>query len=226
MNRKNIVLMAAHPDDIAMSMGGTAWLLKDRYQLHVICLSKGERGLKGTPMDQTAAIREKEEQGACDLLGATLTFGGQIDGEIYPDRSLCERVAEMLKKLEPVALFTMWGVEVPDHEAAHMTARRALQLAGMKDAIEEYMYEAGPGGQTNMFDPDLYVNISDVAEEKKRLIRCHACQVSEAGVERWMRLDAFRGRLARCEYAEGFKVTNPLINKRWGRKVGYLLLDL
>ena len=32
--KPNIAIIVAHPDDLAHAMGGTAWLLKDRYKLH------------------------------------------------------------------------------------------------------------------------------------------------------------------------------------------------
>ena len=41
---KSILLVVAHPDDLAWGMGGTDLLLKDRYHLHVVCATTGECG--------------------------------------------------------------------------------------------------------------------------------------------------------------------------------------
>jgi LmbE family N-acetylglucosaminyl deacetylase len=94
-SKPSIVFVVAHPDDLAIIMGGTALLLKDRYQLHVLCASKGERGYpwKGVgrlkPINpEIATIRAKEEKAACAMLGANLTFLGQIDGEIFAGREV------------------------------------------------------------------------------------------------------------------------------------------
>ena len=43
-SRRSIAFVVAHPDDVAFSFGGTAWLLHEQYKLHVLCASKGERG--------------------------------------------------------------------------------------------------------------------------------------------------------------------------------------
>ena len=40
---ENIVFIVAHPDDMAYGMGGTAWLLKEKYNLHILCTTRGEK---------------------------------------------------------------------------------------------------------------------------------------------------------------------------------------
>ena len=226
MSKRNILCTAAHPDDIAHAMGGTAMLLKDRYKLHVVCATKGERGIKGKSMSEAAAIREKEEAAACATMGAELTFLGEIDGEVFAGRDVCERIAAIVKELEPVAVFTLWPINVADHLMAAAATVKALYMADRFFTTELYFYENGMGGQTNQFEPDLYVNISDVIEQKRALVRCHASQnPSERMVEDVIDRSRIRGRLARCEYAEGFKTAMPLMARRWGRKAGSLLLE-
>jgi LmbE family N-acetylglucosaminyl deacetylase len=225
--RRSVVFVVAHPDDLAFGMGGTAWLLKDKYKLHVLCLTKGERGLKGQSHSETAAIREKEEAAACALLGAELTFLGQMDGEIYAHPEICQRVAEILKELDPVAVFSLWPINVPDHAATGQIASKAMNLAGIYFTSELYYSEVSLGGQGNQFDPDIYVNTSDVMEEKFKLARCHVCQnVDDRSVKGMITRDRVRGLLARCEYAEAYKTPWPLMGTRWDRKSTCILWDL
>ena len=40
---RNILIITAHPDDWEISMAGTAYLLKDKYHIHVIIDSDGAR---------------------------------------------------------------------------------------------------------------------------------------------------------------------------------------
>ena len=226
--RPAVVLVVAHPDDIANSMGGTAYLLKDRYRLHVLCLTRGERGLSPEPRQTTAALRSKEEAAVCRILGASLTFLGQIDGEACAESALCARVARILKRLKPAALFTLWPINFHHyHIAAYAVAIQSLYRSGLIHKIEVYMPENDPGGQTNQFTPDLYVNIDAVIEKKREMIRCHRSQhPDESRVERVIQRNAYRGALARCRYAEGFKVMQPLVNSRWGRRTCRMLLSL
>jgi LmbE family N-acetylglucosaminyl deacetylase len=219
--------VVAHPDDFANAMGGTALLLSPRHDLHVLCLTKGERGIKGASMAQAAAIRQREERAAAALAGARVTFLGLIDGRVYAERAVCARIARTLRALRPKALFTLWPLNVPDHVMAYAIAVKALHLAGIFYETEVYMAENEIGGQTNQFDPDLYVDISDVVERKRDMVRCHRSQASDAQkVAHVIERNRVRGMIARCDYAEPFRTVMPLVNRRWGRRSGSLLLDL
>lgn len=225
--RPNILCVEAHPDDVVHGMGGTACKLKDRYQLHICCLTRGQRGISGISLEETAAIRTAEETAACALLGAEVTFMNEMDQELFAHRALCEEVADLVRRLQPVAVFTLWPINVPDHAAAHEIAVKALHLAGTFFTTELYMMENGIGGQTNQFEPDLYVNISDVIDDKLRLAACHKSQWEKGGHGASLRArSATRGQFARCEHAEPFKTYWPLMGTRWERKTSCLLWDL
>ena len=225
--KRSVVFVTAHPDDLSHAMGGTAVLLSRQYRVHVLCLTRGERGIRGKSMAQAAAIRSREERAAAALIGARVTFLGQIDGEVYAERRVCARVARILKRLRPMALFTLWPLNVPDHVACYTIAVKALHLAGIFYTTEVYMGENGIGGQTNQFDPDLYVDITKVLDAKRELVRCHRSQnPTGADVERVLERNRLRGMMARCEWAEPFKSVMPIANRRWGRKAGSLLLGL
>ncbi|HAU36406.1 MAG TPA: hypothetical protein DCX07_01645 [Phycisphaerales bacterium] len=202
---ETIVCLAAHPDDIAYAMGGTLLRLKDRVRIHVLCVTKGQRGLPGQDPDQTAALREKEEQAACDLLGAELTFLEQMDGEVFAGEPLCRQVAGLLDGLAPSAVFTLWPIDNhPDHSAVSEIARKAVRLS--KAAPPLIYYEAMYGVQAFQFRPDVYVDITDVMDRKVELIRCHVCQnLDDRMVQRAFPQCALRGSEAGCKYAEGFK---------------------
>ena len=222
-----IVFVVAHPDDVAHSMGATACLLGRKYRLHVLCASKGERGMEGKTLAQAAAIREKEEAAVCRAIGAGLTFLGQIDGEVFAERAVCERVARALRRLKPRAVFTLWPVNAhPDHVAAHGIATKALQLAGLWGKVELFMSENSLS-QTSQFQPDVLVDISDLVDQKKALARMHRSQnPQEEHVNRVLQRNLIRGQLAHCGFAEAFKTFVPLTVGRAGGTVASVLLDI
>lgn len=208
-------------------MGGTAWLLKDACCLHVLCATKGEHGIRGKSPGEAGAIREKEQAAACRLLGAKLTFLGRMDSELYADKGICDEVARLLGRLKPVAVFTLWPInEHPDHTAIYDITIRAMRAAGIYGNTEVYLSENAIGTQTNQFCPDIYVDISDVTEAKRALVRCHRSQNPNADkVEDVIERNRLRGILAGCEYAEGFKTLYPL-TANGPRGHASLLLDL
>ncbi|MEK7415933.1 MAG: PIG-L deacetylase family protein [Planctomycetota bacterium] len=230
---ETIVCVVAHPDDLAHGMGGTAWLLKDRYRLHVICASRGDRGYytwKGVglppPNAELAARRSAEEQAVCTMLGATLTFLDLMDGEIYAERPAVERVAQILRELRPVAVFTLGPQEKPDHAAAYLIALQALYLAERFWDTELYMMMRHSETRQGHY-ADLYVDITAVIAEKRRMVACHQSQnPTPEHIERVMERNVILGKLAWCEHAEAFMTGMPLMALRKGRKAGCVLLEL
>lgn len=209
---KNIVFVVAHPDDMAYGMGGTAWLLKEKYNLHILCATRGERGLPGVCTKQeTALIRETEERRASgDLLGAKITFLDRVDREVFADKKTSEKVAAILTELQPVALFTIWPVDAhPDHSAVSEIAKKAIFLA---DSNCELLFcEERMDCQTSQFAPDIYVDITSVMENKLKMLRCHECQNREDELIHWaIKQSRARGIESRVEYAEGYKTILPI----------------
>jgi len=235
--RPAVVFITAHPDDVAFACGGAAWLLKDRYRLHVLCASKGERGYRrqrgrrGGPTPPSAAfgaIRAAEEQAACELLGASLTFLGQIDGDIHPDKPVCDTVAGILTTIAPVAVITHGPFEKKDHSATFSIAYQALHLSGRFWETDLCMLHQMDGSYSLHY-PCILVDISAVIEQKKALIRCHRSHLDdENAVDRLIEQNRVFGRMTFCEYAEAFVSPFPMVNKRWGRtpECGRILLDL
>lgn len=230
---RNIVFVVAHPDDVAFWMGGTALLLRDHgYRLHVVCASRGERGYpwqgEGMPPPDPAVgrVREAEEREACAVLGASLTFLDLVDGEIFAERPVVERVAAMLRELQPVALFTHGPLAKSDHAATYGIALQALQRSGRFWETEMYL-SIQQGETMSARFADLYVNISAVVERKRALVALHRSHHTEPGsVEHWIEPNAVLGRLAWCDHAEAFLTALPLMAVRWKRKAGSILLDL
>ena len=221
-----IAFVVAHPDDVAFYMGGTAILLKERYKLHVLCASSGERGYRREgeglppPNGEIGAARENEERASCKLLGAELTFFDQPDGEIFAGRKICEQVADSLTEIKPAAVFTMGPFSKPDHTSTCLIARQALSLAGIFWETEIYMTES-------LRCANIFVNTTAVIEEKKKLAFCHQHHLHDPGY--WdiiLEDDRLAGKLAHCDYAEAYLTEFPLIDTRWGRKAGSVLMDL
>jgi LmbE family N-acetylglucosaminyl deacetylase len=225
-NADNIVFICAHQDDIT-SVAGTLLRLKERYKLHDFCLTLGQKGKLPESGRDTAEVRCEEEAEVCRLLNADLQFFDQMDGELFAGQGICEWVAAELGKLKPAAVITLWPLEKPDHAAAAQIALRALTIADLYFTTEIYL-RVSHEAISRMASPELYVNISDVIEEKIAVARCYKSQWGEKQFEYIREFAAFLGRMAWCDYAEAYKTALPMIDQRWGRptEVGRILLDL
>jgi LmbE family N-acetylglucosaminyl deacetylase len=205
---ESIVLITAHPDD-ETTMGGTAWLLKDMFKLHIICCTRGERGIPDTPMDEAGRIREAELREAGALLNAELTFIDRINGDLYADQEICSQVTALVDEIAPRAAFTLWPVDYhPDHSAVSEIARKVFHNA--QQSFELVYFEAGYLCQTTHFDPDIYVNITDVKKHRDALMRCHVSQNPDDHlVNLFTGYMEIRGKELGTAYAEAFRSLMP-----------------
>ena len=236
--KETITIVMTHPDDFERMMGGTAVLLSKKYKIQIICVCRGQRGIPPGELNkkwvggkrevsaETASVREKEARAAADIIGADITFLDLVDGDIYAGREVCETVAELFIKQNPVAVFAHSPLEKSDHGACSQIAWQGIQLSGLFWDIEYYMYF---DQQFNCFNPDIYVNITDVIEIKRELMQCHKSQLTESDIEDQIDLNKSIGVAGWCDYAEGFLSGKALINQRWNNKkamTGSILLDL
>lgn len=221
-NTKSIVYICAHPDDIVSAAGTLLKLRNKGYKIYDFCLTRGQKG--GTAPN-IAEIRTQEEQSVCRLLDAELCFFDEMDGELYADRRICEEVAHKLAEIKPAAVITLWAFEKPDHAAAFGITKMAMHRADIFWTSELYLCQADLSGYN--FNHDLYVNVSDEIDTIKKIAASYPSQWNDKG-EAMIERKRFYGMQCWCEYAEGFKVTQPMVNKRWNRKteVGRILLNL
>ena len=211
MAKETVVIVPAHPDDLITSIG-FCLLAQGKFDIHVVDLTHGERGLGQKAFEDGSCrkIRMAEEQAVCDAVGAKLHWLDEVDGEAYARPETCEKLAAILKELKPRAVFAHWPVDIhTDHVMAGATALRAVFLSGLKPEVyffdEEY--------QAKGFVPDRFVDITDVAERKYEILRNYKCQYRDGGIERRKRagdmVNGMRTAILSLGSAEGFKALYP-----------------
>ena len=179
---ERIAIIPAHPDDL-VSCIGLCLRARGVFEVHVIDFTHGERGCgaAGFADGSTKVIRTLEEESVCAAVGATLHWLDEVDGEAYACRETCERLAAILAELKPRAVFAHWPVDIHgDHSMAGVAALKAVFLAGLSPEI----YFFTEAYQAKRFTPDVFLDITDIAERKREIIRLYKCQYKDGGVER------------------------------------------
>jgi LmbE family N-acetylglucosaminyl deacetylase len=129
-----VVVVAAHPDDEVLGVGGTiAILAAAGVRLRLVAVTDGEASHPGADPAVIARIRAAESAAALDLLGASSI---EVVRLRFPDTGLAaceEQLSAVLR--EQCAGFGVclapWETDAhADHEAAGRAARRAGRLAG------------------------------------------------------------------------------------------------
>jgi LmbE family N-acetylglucosaminyl deacetylase len=203
-DKLSVVCVGAHPDDPESGCGGTlAKYAAAGHTVTIVYLTRGERGIEGKSLDESARIRTAESEAACRILGATPVFFGQVDGATELTHAHVDAMTRLVAARKPDVLLTHWPVDTHmDHQVASILATRAWMAL---KTPRLYYFEVNAGSQTEGFQPNAYVDISAVVERKKRALFAH---VSQDGVGIWREhheiMSVWRGREAGVAAAEGF----------------------
>ena len=205
--RESVVYIAAHPDDLAGSIG-TVMRLSETYDVHVVDYTHGERGMgEARYRDGSCAkMRTEEEERICREIGVKIHWCNEIDGEAFASRETCERLAVLFREIKPRALIVHWPVETHnDHVMSAAAAMKAAQIAKIKPEI--YFQEQDI--QSRGFPVAYFVDVTDLTERRRELISIYKSQNGPSIAERKIatsKANALRIWGAGNRYAEVFGV--------------------
>jgi bacillithiol biosynthesis deacetylase BshB1 len=126
----DLLAIAAHPDDVELTCGGTLLKMAERgYKTGILDLTAGEMGTRGTP-----ETRASEAAKAAKFLGVkwrgTL---GVPDSDVQPSRQHKLRLAGVIRELQPkTVILPYWEARHPDHYHASTLGYEGCFLAGLK----------------------------------------------------------------------------------------------
>lgn len=159
-----VLLVFAHPDDESFTCGGTvAKLAKEKAQVQLITLTKGEAGQCGEPpvceKKDLGKIREKELKKAAKILGISkIHFFDYPDGKLknISSKVLSEHVLKILKSEKPDIVITYnkdGGSLHPDHIKVSRIAILAFEkyLKGTDKHVRLY-YSVTPRPLVKFFE--------------------------------------------------------------------------
>jgi bacillithiol biosynthesis deacetylase BshB1 len=176
----DVLAIAAHPDDVEQTCGGTLISLAQRgYRTGVLDLTAGDMGSRGTP-----EIRIAESQAAAERL--SLAWRQNLR---WPDARLENTItarmtlAGVIRRLRPhVVILPYWTGRHPDHYRAAEIGYEACFLAGLK-RLEE---DVPPHRPYKVLYSSLYANVSpsfvvDISEQFEERMAALFCYVSQYG---------------------------------------------
>ena len=188
MKPVDILAVVAHPDDAEISVGGTLLLAKKRgLRTAIIDATRGEMGTRGS-----REVRDREAEAASRVLELHERCNLELpDGRVQVTLEAREHLARLLRDLRPTVVLTHTVDDLhPDHAAVGRLCREAWYLSGLNRLAEE------SGGSPARRPPRLYhflshvnfrptfvVDIGEVWEQKRELVRCFASQLEPASGE-------------------------------------------
>jgi len=200
----NILAIGAHPDDIEFGCGG-ALLKYSRLGHNVNMLVVTDGSFGGDP-----AVRRGEQEKAAQFIGVKKLYWGELlDTQVVDNHELILKVEEVVKAVSPDMVF------INSYDDVHQD-HRAIAQAGVSATryIKEVLFYEVP--TTQHFQPDIFIDMHDLLEDKLKLLSIHASQVNRTKVENLSILESvracatFRGYQGRIRSAEGFKALRVL----------------
>ena len=150
----DVLAIAAHPDDVEQTCGGTLLRMAEQgYRTGVLDLTAGDMGSRGTP-----ELRIEESEAAARLM--LLGWRGNLrwpDARLENTISARMTLAGELRRLRPrVVILPYWEGRHPDHYRASEIAYESCFLAGLRKLDEE----TEPHRPFKIVYASLYANVT------------------------------------------------------------------
>jgi bacillithiol biosynthesis deacetylase BshB1 len=220
----DILAIAAHPDDVEQTCGGTLIRMAEAgYRTGVLDLTAGDMGTRGTPEQRIA----ESETAAGHML---VTWRGNLrmpDARLENTLSARMTLAVKIRELRPrVVILPYWEGRHPDHYVASELGYEACFLAGLKK-LEEY---SEPHRPSKILYSSLYANVTpsfvvDISAQFERRMAALLSYASQYGSteegstlfpdeqeirERLGAVARFYGNLIGARYGEPFVVKETM----------------
>jgi len=220
----NVVAVEAHQDDVELAAMGTLVLLARGGAAITVCsVTNGEKGSADEPLSpysEVAKTRCDEAAASVGLIGGRFVCLDAEDEFLYDTRELRMALIDVFREARAdIVLCPPPSDYQDDHtragalaaQAAHMSALPQLRSVHPALEIAPVVYYFDSVGGVD-FEPDFWIDISRVIEDKRAAARKHSSQMSsQAAFVGWdlvQCIDAlgrFRGLQSGVDYAEAFQ---------------------
>jgi bacillithiol biosynthesis deacetylase BshB1 len=219
MTNLDFLVIAAHPDDAELSVGGSILLLRSQgAKVGVLDLTDGEPTPHGSP-----EIRRAESEAATKVLGLDYRGNlGLVNRSVTADLPARHRLAGVLRHLRPRFLLApYWEDAHPDHVAASalIDAARFWAKLTKSDLPGEPHYPQRIFYYFSMHlrlhhRTSLVLDISPFLEDKMRAVGCYRSQFIEGRPTEYPTLlDEIRDRARYWGWTIGTAFGEPLLSR-------------
>ncbi|MEM7167522.1 MAG: bacillithiol biosynthesis deacetylase BshB1 [Planctomycetota bacterium] len=174
----DLLVVAAHPDDAELAVGGTLLVAKQHGQTTaVVDLTRGELSSRGD-----LETRGRETAAATELLGLDHRENLDLpDGGVRDDHEARQRLVAAIRRLRPRLVLAPWKEDLhADHAGAGLLLERAWYLCGVgKFAAGDEPYRPELIGWYmchTAFEATAVTDVSSVWARKQEVVACYGSQ--------------------------------------------------
>jgi bacillithiol biosynthesis deacetylase BshB1 len=176
----SILVIAPHPDDAELGMGGTVLkLIKQGHAVHLLDMTNGEPTPHGSP-----EIRAVESAAAAKVLGVSRTLLGLKNREVQHTIEARHAVAAVIRKHKADWIFVPYPIDAhPDHVAVSKIGEDArfdakltkTDIPGEPYYPKRVIYYFCTHLRMN-FTPNFCIDITDELAQKIESVKCYQSQ--------------------------------------------------
>jgi LmbE family N-acetylglucosaminyl deacetylase len=213
---KKVIVIAPHPDDEILGVGGTIARFSDEgVEVYIVIITKGYPPLFD---EESINIGRKEALEAHKFLNVKETFflsfpAANLDS--IPSREINDKLIDMFKDIKPDIIFIPFNGDVHiDHQRIFLSALVAARPNNSEFPSFIYAYETLSETNWNApyitpnFVPNVFIDISQYLDKKIEAFKKYKSQVKEfpheRSIESLKMLAMLRGSTVGCYAAEAF----------------------
>ncbi len=211
-----ILVIAAHPDDEVLGMGGTIKKLSKKHKIHLCVVSEGATAQYSDK--KMIEIRRKSCVKAGKILGiSTFDFLNFPDMKLdtIPHLELNQSLEKIIRKYKPSIVFTTPPNDLnKDHQIVYESTIIATRphSSGVKEILS---YEI-PALEKNVIIPNVFENIAKEFKIKIKAFKEYKSEIKKfphpRSVEAIESLAKYRGMQSGLEKAESFMQIRKIID--------------
>ena len=217
-NNSDILVIAPHPDDEILGLGGTIKKLADRGHRITILIVSGHL----PPLYEEEVFQEHKHQAleAHKIIGAHESIFLEIPATFVKDQTVAElngKIFTVVKNIQPTTVFLPFPDRHIDHKVIFESAMVAIrplhegtciELAASYEVLSETHWNA-PAIEP-VFNPNITVDITDYIETKLSALSCFKDEImpfpGPRSIEAVEALAKFRGTQAGFAYGESLQL--------------------
>jgi LmbE family N-acetylglucosaminyl deacetylase len=213
---KALVIAPHHDDEVIGCGGAIIQLIKDGVDVSVIHVFEGSSGVAGNSHKKSIKIRNNEALIAAKIGGWRVLPSLKFEDRTQSDPvMITHKLLPIIRKVQPTIIFAPHDHEQDfEHQRVASASWEAIWLSG----TDNFLKYGKPHNNTELFlqyevwrpmkKVDLYLDISNDIQEKKKLISAYTSQVE---LTSWIigsvGLASYRGAMLMGKgYVEAFKV--------------------
>lgn len=218
-----VLVFAPHPDDEVMGIGGTiARHVQQGDEVHLCVVTKA---YPPEWSEKIINVKRKEAIAAARILGIKETYFldfPTVKLDTIPQKEVNEALSKCVRDVQPEIIYTSHRGDVnKDHRLVYeatLVATRPLPGSPVKKVLSYELLsstEWGSSSPENAFIPNVYVNISDTLEIKKKALSVYKTEIKKfphpRSFDAMFALAKLRGSTIGVAAAEAFMLVREIV---------------